>query len=142
MLLWIQCKFKTKPDSGVIPDENAILEFKRSLRGELIQPGEEGYDGARKVYNAMIDRRPGVIAHCADVADVIAAVNFGRENNLPVSVMGDGGNFGIVTSFLFRTHPIHTDYAGPMLWEIEDAPEVMKWYLEYITSWITEFVME
>jgi len=243
---------KTKPESGVLPDEEKILEFKQSLRGELIQRGDKGYNEARKVYNAMIDRHPGLIARCADVADVITAVNFGRENNLLVSVRGGGhnagglgvcdnglvidlsrinytrvdpaartvrvgggctwadvdhathafglatptgtisttgvgglalgggvghltrkcgltidnilavdmvladgsfvtaseeenedlfwairgggGNFGIVTSFLFRTHPVHTDYAGPMLWEIEDAPEVMKWYREYITT--------
>ncbi|MHC4205263.1 MAG: FAD-binding protein, partial [Planctomycetota bacterium] len=85
---------KTKPESGVLPDENAILEFKQSLRGELIQPGDESYDGARKVYNAMIDRRPGLIARCADVADVINAVNFGREHNLLVSVRGGGHNAG------------------------------------------------
>ncbi|MFH1717167.1 MAG: BBE domain-containing protein, partial [Planctomycetota bacterium] len=50
------------------------------------------------------------------------------------AIRGGGGNFGIVTSFLFRLHPIHTDYAGPMLWEPEDAAEVMKWYREYITA--------
>jgi FAD/FMN-containing dehydrogenase len=246
----IQVNTLTKNE--VFQDETAISEFKQSLRGELIQRGDENYDEARKVYNAMIDRRPGLIARCADVADVITAVNFGRRNNLLVSVRGGGhnagglgicddglvidlsrinytrvdpaartvlvgggctwadvdhathafglatptgvisttgvgglalgggvgyltrkcgltidnilavdmvladgsfvtasdqenedlfwairgggGNFGIVTSFLFRAHPIHTDYAGPMLWEIEDAPEVMKWYREYITT--------
>ena len=243
---------KTKSECGVLPEENIISQFKQSLRGELIRPGDEDYDSERKVYNAMIDRRPGLIARCADVADVITAVNFGRENNLLVSVRGGGhnagglgvcddglvidlsrirytrvapaartvrvgggctwadvdhathafglavptgtisstgvgglalgggvghltrkcgltidnilevdmvladgsfvtasehqnedifwairgggGNFGIVTSFLFRAHPVHTDYAGPMLWELEDAAEVMKWYREYITT--------
>ncbi|UCD57564.1 MAG: FAD-binding oxidoreductase, partial [Candidatus Hydrogenedentota bacterium] len=243
---------KTRPDSEVLLDEQTILEFRQSLRGELIQPGDLGYDDVRKVYTAMIDRRPGLIARCADVADVITAVNFGRENNLLVAVRGGGhnagglgvcddglvidlslirytridpvartvrvgggctwgdvdhatypfglavptgvisttgvgglalggglghltrkcgltidnilaadmvladgsvvtasaeenedlywairgggGNFGIVTSFLFRAHPIHTDYAGPMLWELEDAAEVMRWYRESITT--------
>ena len=59
--------------------------LKVSLRGDLIQPGDEGYDDARKVYNAMIDRRPRLIARCADVADVITAVNFARENKVLVS---------------------------------------------------------
>jgi FAD/FMN-containing dehydrogenase len=232
--------------------QESLEQFEASLRGELIGPADAGYDNARKVYNAMIDRRPGLIARCADVADVIAAVNFGRENNLLVSVRGGGhnagglgvcddglvidlsrikytrvdpaartvrvgggctwgdvdhathpfglavptgvisttgvgglslggvlghltrkcgltidnilaadmvladgsvvtagpeenqdlywairgggGNFGIVTSFLFRAHAIHTDYAGPMLWEPEDAAEVMRWWSEYITT--------
>jgi FAD/FMN-containing dehydrogenase len=245
-------QIKSKTDSGALPNKSTIAEFKQSLRGELIQLGDKNYDEARKVYNAMIDRRPGLIARCVDVADVITAVNFGRENNLLVSVRGGGhnagglgvcdnglvidlslinythvdpaartvrvgggctwidadhathafglatpggtisttgvggltlgggvghltrkygltidnilavdmvladgsfvtasdqenedlfwairgggGNFGIVTSFLFRAHPVHTDYAGPMLWELEDAPEVMKWYREYITT--------
>ena len=68
--------------------------LKASLRGDLIQPGDEGYDVARKVYNGMIDRRPALIAQCADVADVIVAVNFARENNLLVSIRGGGHNAG------------------------------------------------
>jgi FAD/FMN-containing dehydrogenase len=231
-------------------NELSTNTLKASLRGELIQPGDEGYDAARKVYNAMIDKRPALIARCADVADVITAVNFGRENGLLVSIRGGGhnagglgvcddglvidlsfirythvdpetrtvrvgggctwgdvdhathafdlavpsgiisttgvggltlggglgyltrkcglaidnliaadivladgrfvtadekqhadlfwalrgggGNFGVVTSFVFKAHPISTVYAGPMLWELSQAPEVMKWYREVI----------
>ncbi len=231
-------------------NELSISTLKASLRGELIQRGDEGYDAARKVYNAMIDKRPALIVCCADVADVIAAVNFGRENSLLVSIRGGGhnagglgvcddglvidlsricythvdpetrtvrvgggctwgdvdhathafglavpsgiisttgvggltlggglgyltrtcglaidnliatdivladgrfvtadenqhadlfwalrgggGNFGVVTSFVFKAHPISTVYAGPMLWELSQAPEVMKWYREII----------
>src|SRR2546423_6125886 len=226
--------------------------LKASLRGELIQPNDEGYDAARKVYNGMIDKHPALIARCADVADVIAAVNFAGENNLLVSsrggghnagglgvcddglvidlslirythidpvartvrvgggstwgevdhathafglavpsgiisttgvggltlgggigyltrkcslaidnliaadvvladgrlvtaderhnedlfwaLRGGGGNFGVVTSFLFKANPIQTVYGGPMLWELDQAPEVMKWYREVITQ--------
>src|SRR5260221_1489379 len=68
--------------------------LKANLRGELIQPNDEGYDAARKVYNGMIDKHPALIARCADVADVIAAVNFARENNLLVSIRGGGHNAG------------------------------------------------
>ena len=232
--------------------ETTIATFKTSLRGELIEPGDQSYDAARQVYNGMIDRRPGLIARCADVADVITAVNFGRENKLLVAVRGGGhnagglgvcdeglvvdlspmryvrvdpkkrtvlagggalwgdmdhaahafglavpagiisttgvggltlggglghltrqcgltidnllgvdmvladgrfvtasakehadlfwavrgggGNFGVVTSFLFKAHPIHTSYAGPMLWPMEDATEVMRWYRAFITK--------
>jgi FAD/FMN-containing dehydrogenase len=71
------------------------LENLQSMfRGELIQPGASGYEGARKVYNGMIDRRPRLVAKCDDVADVIAAVNFGRENQMLVSVRGGGHNAG------------------------------------------------
>jgi len=232
--------------------ETTIATFKASLRGELIEPGDQSYDAARKVYNGMIDRRPRLIARCADVADVITAVNFGRENKLLVAVRGGGhnagglgvcdeglvvdlspmryvrvdpkkrtvlagggalwgdmdhaahafglavpagiisttgvggltlggglghltrqcgltidnllgvdmvladgrfvtasakehadlfwavrgggGNFGVVTSFFFKAHPIHTSYAGPMLWPMEDATEVMRWYRAFITN--------
>ena len=62
--------------------EATIAPFKSSLRGELIEPSDTRYDEARKVYNGMIDRRPRIIARCVDVADVIAAVNFGREHKL------------------------------------------------------------
>ena len=224
--------------------------LKANLRGELIQPNDEGYDAARKVYNGMIDKHPALIARCADVADVIAAVNFARENNLLVSIRGGGhnagglgvcddglvidlslirythvdpvartvrvgggctwgevdhathafslavpsgiisttgvggltlggglgyltrkyglaidnliaadvvladgrlvtanesrnadlfwalrgggGNFGVVTSFVFKANPVHTVYGGPMLWEMDQAPAVMKWYREFI----------
>ena len=68
--------------------------FRASLRGELIEPGDAGYDAARKVYNAMIERRPRLIARCADVADVMAAVNFGREQKLLVAIRGGGHNAG------------------------------------------------
>lgn len=64
------------------------------LRGELVQPGDAGYEAARKVYNGMIDKHPLLIARCADEADVIAAVNFGREHGLLVSIRGGGHNAG------------------------------------------------
>ena len=75
-------------------NEAAIAAFQVGLRGELIQPGDPGYDAARKVYNAMIDRRPRLIVRCADVADVIAAVKFAREHQLRVAVRGGGHNAG------------------------------------------------
>ena len=65
-----------------------------ALRGPVIQPSDEGYDAARAVYNAMIDRRPAAIAQCADVADVMTAVRFARENGLTVAVRGGGHNAG------------------------------------------------
>jgi FAD/FMN-containing dehydrogenase len=233
-------------------NQAAIAAFKASLHGALIEPGDPSYDAARQVYNAMIDRRPGLIARCSDVADVMTAVNFGREQKLLVAirggghnagglgvcdgglvidlspmnyvrvdpkkktvrvgggalwrdvdhathafglavpagivsttgvagltlgggigyltrrygltidnllavemvladgsfvtasarenrdlfwaVRGGGGNFGVVTSFLFKARPVHTDYAGPLLWPMEDAAEIMRWYREFIAK--------
>jgi FAD/FMN-containing dehydrogenase len=231
-------------------NKEAVKEFKTNLRGVLIQPNDEGYDLASRVYNGMIDRHPRLIARCADVADVIAAVNFGHQNNMIVAVRGGGhnagglgvcddglvidlsaikytrvdpaertvrvgggctwgdvdhathafglvtpsgfisttgvggltlggglghltrrfgltidnllsadlvladgsfvtasakenedlfwairgggGNFGVVTSFLFRLHPLSTVYAGPMLWDLEQVTEMMQWYRDFI----------
>jgi FAD/FMN-containing dehydrogenase len=60
------------------------------LRGDLIRPGDAGYDQARAVYNGMIDRHPAAIARVRDVADVIACVRFGREHGLDLAVRGGG----------------------------------------------------
>lgn len=227
-------------------------ELKDKLNGNLIQAEDEVYDQSRKVYNGMIDKEPAAIVYCQNVGDVIAAVNYGRENHIRTSVRGGGhnaaglgicddglvidlsnidftyvdtdektvrvgggatwgqvdrathafgmatpsgiisttgvggltlggglgvlsrmhgltidnlleadlvladgstikaneqqnsdlfwairgggGNFGIVTSFKFRLHEVNTVYAGPMLWELDDAEEVMKWYREFITE--------
>ena len=233
-------------------NQTATEQFRTRLRGELIEPNDGKYESARKVYNGMIDKRPRMIVRCADVADVISAVNFGRENGLIIAVRGGGhnaaglgvwddalvidlssirythvdptaktvrvgggctladvdhsthafglavpsgvlsttgmggltlggglghltrkygltidsllaadvvladgsfvtassrrnsdlfwairgggGNFGIVTSFLFKAHRVHTDYGGPMLWELDRAPEVMRWYRDFIVD--------
>jgi UDP-N-acetylenolpyruvoylglucosamine reductase len=209
----------------------SVEQFKASLRGELVQPGDAGYEEARKVYNGMIDKRPRMIAFCAGIDDVQAAVRFGRENDLLTAIRGGGhnggglglcddglvidlsrmkdieidpdartvrvgggciwnevdtathdyglavpagtisstgvagltlgggvghltrkhgltidnllaywairgggGNFGVVTSFLFRAHPIHTNYAGPTLWEIDKAGDVLTWYRDFIMN--------
>src|SRR4029079_9612674 len=54
------------------------------------------------------------------------------------AIRGGGGNFGVVTSFTFRLHPVDTVYAGPILYELSEAAEVMKWYREFITSAIDD----
>ncbi len=73
-------------------DADAIEQFSAGLRGDLLRPGDDGYDDARTIYNAMIDKQPALIARCAGVADVIHAVNFARTNDLLVSVRGGGHN--------------------------------------------------
>lgn len=79
-------------DAASSLDDRAVQAFKQALHGALLQPGADGYDEARAVWNGMIDRRPALIARCADVADVIGAVNFARDNHLLVSVRGGGHN--------------------------------------------------
>ena len=232
-----------------LPDA-AVKDFGGLLHGELIRPGDGGYEAARKVYNGMIDKRPALIARCADVADVVAAVNFARTHALALAVRGGGhngpglgvcddglvidlsgmkdirvdavnrtvrvgggclwgevdaathphglatpsgfisstgvggltlgggtgylsrshgltidnllgvemvladggvvtasaeehpdlfwavrgggGNFGVVTAFTYRLHPIGTVYGGPMFWPIERGAEVLRFWRDFI----------
>ena len=233
-------------------DKAAVQELKARLRGELIQPEDAAYEAARKVYNGMIDRHPALIAKCVDVADVISAVNFAREQGLVLAVRGGGhngpglgtcddglvidlsrmkgirvdpanrtarveggcvwgdvdhathpfglatpsgfisstgvggltlgggigylsrthgltidnllevdmvladgsvvtanadqhpdlfwavrgggGNFGVVTSFLYRLHPISTVYGGPIFWPIEQSTELLAFWRDFILN--------
>jgi FAD/FMN-containing dehydrogenase len=232
--------------------QKAIDQLKPQFRGQILTPADGGYDAARKVYNGMIDKRPGAIARCVDVADVIAAVHAAREQDVLVAirggghnagglgicdgglvidlslmrsvrvklaartaraeggctggdvdhathalgmatptgtiattgiagltlgggighlsrpygltidnllavdvvladgrfvtasaeenqdlywaVRGGGGNFGVVTSFLFRLHPVKMVSAGPTFWPLDQTPQVMKAYREFITQ--------
>jgi hypothetical protein len=231
-------------------DESAVAALGAALRGPLIKRGDPGYNEARTIYNAMIDKHPALIAQCSNVADVIAAVNFARDNDVIVAIRGGGhngpglglvddglvidlsamngvrvdpaartarveggallgdlhhatnafglatpsgiisttgvggitlgggmghltrqfglaidnlleadvvladgsfvtaseqenpdlfwalrgggGNFGVVTSFLFKLHPIPNLYAGPMLWPLDRAAEVLSWYRDFL----------
>ncbi len=230
----------------------ANAEIGGSFGGELIGPEEAAYDESRALYNAMIDRRPAVIARCADAADVGAVIAFARKHELPLAVRGGGhnggglgsvddgvvadlslldtisvdpdtrtvrvgggctwgqvdavthehglavpagvisttgvggltlggglghltrscgltidnllsadlvlaggervtasadenpdlfwairgggGNFGVVTEFEFRAHPVSTVVGGPTFWALEDAPAVMAAYREWLPS--------
>lgn len=76
--------------AGAVLDEAAVRAFQASLRGELLRPDDAAYDAARLVFNAMIDRRPALIARCTGAADVVAGVRFAREHQLPLSVRGGG----------------------------------------------------
>jgi FAD/FMN-containing dehydrogenase len=75
----------------LIPD-SSLPEFRASLRGQLLFPGDPAYEEARKIHNAMIDKHPAVIARCAGVADVMAAVKFARSHGILTSVRGTGHN--------------------------------------------------
>jgi FAD/FMN-containing dehydrogenase len=75
---------------GIALDEAAVQALRAALRGDLLRPDDDGFDAARAIHNGMIDRRPALIARCAGVADVVAAVRFAREKQLLVSVRGGG----------------------------------------------------
>ncbi len=66
--------------------------LKGSFKGEIVLPSDGAYESARKIWNAMIDKRPAVILRCATTADVVSAVNFAREAGLPVAIRGGGHN--------------------------------------------------
>lgn len=231
-------------------DSQKIAAFRSTFRGEVVEPKDKNYDEVRALYNAMIDKKPRVIARCVDVADVMTAVAFGRDNALLIAIRGGGhngpglssvdnglmidlscmkgihvdtktstvrvepgctqgdvdhathafglavpagivsttgiagltlgggtgyltrqygltidnlieadvvladgrfvtanerenadlfwalrgggGNFGVVTSFVYRAHPMKNVYGGPIFWEIKDAPKVMRVYRDMI----------
>ena len=64
----------------------AVNALREGFQGAVMEAGEAGYDDACKMFNSMMDREPAVIARCASTDDVVAAVNFGRENGLEVAV--------------------------------------------------------
>src|SRR2546430_1055729 len=238
--------------SGIELTTDDVQTFADGLQGELTRPQDSNYDEARALYNAMIDKRPALIARCASAADVVSAVNFGREHGLDIAIRGGGhngpglgsvddglvidlspmkgvrvdtsnrtvrvgpgctsgdvdhathsfglavpfgivsttgvagltlgggsghltrkfgltidnlleadviladgrlvtanehehadlfwalrgggGNFGVVTSFLFQAHPVDTVYAGPIFWEATHAKAVMRAYRDFLPT--------
>jgi len=71
-------------------DDARLESLEDRLRGPLLRPGDEGYDDARTVWNASVDRKPAAIARCRGAADVVAGVNAARDNDLLLSVKGGG----------------------------------------------------
>ena len=73
--------------------EATVKDFRGSLHGVSLLLGDEGYDSVRRIWNAMVDKRPALVSRCSGTADVIKSVNFARENDLLISVRGGGHNF-------------------------------------------------
>src|SRR5262245_15032371 len=73
-------------------ETKSIEALKQSLAGEVLPPGTEAYESARRIWNAMIDKRPGLIVRCAGTPDVVEVVNFARRSGLPLAVRGGGHN--------------------------------------------------
>jgi FAD/FMN-containing dehydrogenase len=76
--------------AATIIDESTIPLIRGRFAGDLLEPGQDGYDEARTVFNAMIDRRPRLIVRCAGAADVVAGILLARETGLPLSIKGGG----------------------------------------------------
>src|SRR5436309_1528842 len=98
--------------------------------GGLTLGGGTGY--LSRTYGLTIDNLLEVDMVLADGSFVTANAN--EHANLFWAVRGGGGNFGVVTSFLFRLHPIDTVYGGPMLWHTEQAADVLRWYRDFLPA--------
>jgi FAD/FMN-containing dehydrogenase len=75
-------------------NDKAMTAFRDSFGGQLVLPGDEGYDDARAVWNGMIDRRPAVVARCTSVGDVVSAIRLARDQDLVVAIRGGGHSVG------------------------------------------------
>ncbi len=79
--------------TGASITDAVVEEYRAGLRGRLLRPGDDAYDEARQLWNGMFDRQPAMIARCVGAADVVRAVNFGREHRLLLAVRGGGHSF-------------------------------------------------
>src|SRR3989454_5340936 len=93
------CPLRRPPHSGTNLGGGAVsisgqelAEFASELHGEIVRPQDEGYNDARKIWNAMIDRRPALIVRCRDAEDVTRSIAFARDHELPLAVRGGGHN--------------------------------------------------
>jgi FAD/FMN-containing dehydrogenase len=85
-----ELRITTMQGTEAVLKDTVIEAFRSRVRGELLCPGDAGYDATRQVFNGMIDRRPALIVRCTGTADVIECVRFAREHDLVVSVRGGG----------------------------------------------------
>ena len=79
---------------GALIDHGKVSEFGDGLDGQAIAPGDSLYESARRIWNASVDKKPGLIARCTSSADVVKAINFARANRIQVAVRGGGHNVG------------------------------------------------
>jgi FAD/FMN-containing dehydrogenase len=109
---------------------SSVEGLRQSLRGEVIAPTDDGYEEARRVFNAMIDRRPAYVVRCADTDDVVAAVAFARENELDLAVRGGGHS---VPGFGTADDAIVIDLSG--MREVQVDPERSTAWVEGGATW-------
>ena len=102
----------TTRGTDIVLDEATVQGFQTSLRGPLLRPGDEGYDEARKIWNANIDH-----------------VNASEHPDLFWGIRGGGGNFGVVTSFEYQLHPVGPMVlAGVIFYPFAKAKEFLRFY--------------
>jgi FAD/FMN-containing dehydrogenase len=77
---------------SMVTTEGSVQQFAEVFSGQVLAPGDIGYDEVRRVHNGLIDKHPGVIARCLHTADLVDAVQFGRSEGLEISVRGGGHN--------------------------------------------------
>ena len=77
---------------ATVTSEQALGSLAANVHGGVLRPGDQAYDAARRIFNGMIDRRPRVIVQALGAGDVMQAVRFARENELPIAVRGGGHN--------------------------------------------------
>jgi len=132
----------TAPVSPKSDIGEAIAGLCSGLRGELLQPGDADYDGARQIWNGMFDKKPALIARCRGTADVIDAVNFARENGLLTAVRcgghnssGSGSCDGGILIDLSAMNAVHVDpktrrarVQGGATWgDFDREAQIMDW---------------
>jgi FAD/FMN-containing dehydrogenase len=92
-------KLKTLQGREIDIKLDTINSLKMRLQGQVLLPGDAGYDESRTVWNAMIDRKPALVVRCRGVADVITSVQFAREHDLLLCIKGGGHNIaGLATA--------------------------------------------
>jgi hypothetical protein len=102
----------------------SLSELRERHRGPVITPSDRGFDEARATFNGMIERHTELIVRPLDISDVVTALLFAREADLPVAVRG-GRNFGVVVDVTFQLHPVGLLLGGSLDYLLEDAPVVL-----------------
>ena len=136
-------------DSGKLTvSVQEIGEFRERLHGKLIGASDSSYDEARKIWNSMIDRKPGLIVRCAGADDAVAAVRFARDHGLLVSVRGGGHNIagnalcdgGLVIDFSHMKAVRVDDAAGSAEFTLVDVTGVGPKNPGYVEGFLIELL--
>src|SRR5215208_1046279 len=119
-------------------DTSPIAALKASFSGKVLAPDAPGYDEARRIHNGLIDKRPAVIARCLQTANVVEAVNFGRDEGFEISVRGGGHNVAgkAVTDggLMIDLSPMKVIHVDPVRQTVRAQPGVLVGELDRATA--------